>query len=542
VPAASIATASSNRPCAASTYVRRTPETTSLHIVVREHLETFLATVREQREKPLPRYVEDELRRYLRCGILAHGFCRVACWTCGKEILVGYACKCRGSCPSCSARRMCGSAAHLVDRVLPDVPVRQWVLTAPYEVRRLLALRPDALSACNRIFVSEIARWQKNASGLSRGETGSITFVQRFNATLGSFVHFHVVALDGVVDREDDGEVVFHPGRAPSRDEIAVVAARVHQRMRKWLRRRKLIDDRPVEERSNETPELSPIELCMQLSLSFSADATFVRLDGAAATRAETTELGAFGDDHTSARNRNNPWVAEVEGFNVHAGVTVRAGDRDALERLCRYGARPPFSLERISRIPDGRVAYRLRKPRKNGTTHLVLTPMQFLARIAALIPPPRFPLLRFAGVLAPNSALRPHVVSMRAATQGDDAAPRAANDERKNKKKKKKATRPSAAEAPIPKHPDGARHATRTHATSLATGVVPQCYARIDWASLLRRIYLEDVLACPCGGRRRIVAEVTERDTIVAILHHLGIDTEPPRLARARDPTEDAA
>ena len=56
---------------------------------------------------------------------------------------------------------MCGTAAHLVDRVLPDVSVRQWVVTAPYEVRRVLALRPDALTAQNRIFVEEIARWQK---------------------------------------------------------------------------------------------------------------------------------------------------------------------------------------------------------------------------------------------------------------------------------------------------------------------------------------------------------------------------------------------
>ncbi|XYI03647.1 transposase [Sorangium sp. So ce1128] len=49
-----------------------------------------------------------------------------------------------------------------------------------------------------------------------------------------------------------------------------------------------------------------------------------------------------------------------MAGFNIHAGVTLRAGDRAGLERLCRYGARPPFSLERISLLPDGRLAYRL--------------------------------------------------------------------------------------------------------------------------------------------------------------------------------------
>ena len=64
------------------TYERRRPELTALHIVVREHLETFLATVREERGKALPRYVEQELRRYIRCGIPAHGFLRVACKRC----------------------------------------------------------------------------------------------------------------------------------------------------------------------------------------------------------------------------------------------------------------------------------------------------------------------------------------------------------------------------------------------------------------------------------------------------------------------------
>ena len=123
-------------------YARREPMSTVLHRIVREHLATFLATVREERGKGLPRYVEEELRRYLRCGILAHGFLRVVCSKCRREIVVAYSCKCRGACPSCSARRRCDAAAHLVDHVLPDVPVRQWVLTAPHEARRVLALRP----------------------------------------------------------------------------------------------------------------------------------------------------------------------------------------------------------------------------------------------------------------------------------------------------------------------------------------------------------------------------------------------------------------
>jgi Putative transposase len=70
----------------------------------------------------------------------------------------------------------------------------------------------------------------------------------------------------------------------------------------------------------------------------------------------------------------------------------VRSGNREGLERLCRSFARPPFSLERLSILADGRVAYLLRKPRRNGVMHLVMTAVQLLARLSSLIPPPRFP------------------------------------------------------------------------------------------------------------------------------------------------------
>ena len=61
--------------------------------------------------------------------------------------------------------------------------------------------------------------------------------------------------------------------------------------------------------------------------------------------------------------------------------------------------------------LPDGRLAYRLRMPRRNGATHLVMTPMQLGARLSSLIPPPRFPLQRLSGVFGPRSPLRAAVV-----------------------------------------------------------------------------------------------------------------------------------
>jgi hypothetical protein len=178
--------------------------------------------------------------------------------------------------------------------------------------------------------------------------------------------------------------------------------------------------------------------------------------------------------------------------------------------------------LERLLVLADGKIAYELRKPRKNDATHLVMTPVQFLAKLAAIIPPPRYPLLRFAGVLAPGSSWRSGVVppSPPAANPG---APRTA--ERKPARKKKKSAKNVEPSEPTAKPPR----------TSLGEGRVRSVYSRINWAALLKRIYLHDVLACPCGGRRRLLADITDKEIVVAILAHLGLPTDARPLARAR-------
>jgi len=127
-------------------YERHRPEETTLYRVVQEELETFLAQVEAQTGAGLPQFVKDEFEAYLECGILAHGFLRVRCAECAQEKLVAFSCKRRGFCPSCGARRMAETAAVLVDRVMPRVPVRQWVLSFPIPLRIRLAAHPDLLT------------------------------------------------------------------------------------------------------------------------------------------------------------------------------------------------------------------------------------------------------------------------------------------------------------------------------------------------------------------------------------------------------------
>ena len=129
----------------ATGYRRHEPERTALYRIVESTLPKFEAAL-QSGERSAPRFVEREFEDYLACGRLEHGFVRVKCDGCRHEHLVAFSCKRRGFCPSCGARRMVETSAHLVDHVLPHVPVRQWVLSFPYPLRFLFASKPEALS------------------------------------------------------------------------------------------------------------------------------------------------------------------------------------------------------------------------------------------------------------------------------------------------------------------------------------------------------------------------------------------------------------
>ena len=159
-------------------YRRHEPERTLLHEVVREQLEDFLARS-SSRGQPAPHFVAQELRAFLRCGILAHGFLRLHCDECGHDRLVAFSCKRRGFCPSCGGRRMADTAAHLVDRVLPEAPVRQWVLTLPYALRYGCAydarLTSEVLRAFIRALFAELRRRVRRRWEVRADQCGAVT-------------------------------------------------------------------------------------------------------------------------------------------------------------------------------------------------------------------------------------------------------------------------------------------------------------------------------------------------------------------------------
>jgi ribosomal protein S27E len=130
------------------------------------------------------KFVKEEFDAFLECGILARGFLRLRCADCAHEKLVAFSCKRRGFCPSCGARRMAETAAHLVEHVIPRVPVRQWALSFPIPLRLLFATHPELLAPVLQIVHRVIATFLIQQAGLQRTEahTGAVTLIQRFGS------------------------------------------------------------------------------------------------------------------------------------------------------------------------------------------------------------------------------------------------------------------------------------------------------------------------------------------------------------------------
>ena len=300
-----------------------------------------------------------------------------------------------------------------------------------------------------------------------------------FGSSLNGHVHFHVCAVDGVFEEvavagEADAQssppgIVFHPASAIDETAVAQVQADLRRRILRAFVGRGLL------------------ECC------------------------DAKEMLAY----------------QHSGFSLDAGVCIQAHDRAALERLLRYCARPPFAMDRL-RKEGAELVYRCAKQRsepgsdKRGARadELHLTPLDLIARIAALVPPPRTHRHRYFGVLAPNSPHRAATVAFATATPMQQATAEPAQ--------------PAAGVGvpgvvvpgnAIPPAPEPVAPPKRSKAHYL-------------WAVLIARIYEVFPLLCPkCGGQMRLIAFITEGVQIRKILDHIGVDSEPPHISPARGP-----
>ena len=223
---------------------------------------------------------------------------------------------------------MAETAAHLVDHVFPEVPIRQWVLSIPFALRYRLAYDSSLMSKVLNIFVrtvfSELRQRAKKLLGLKSAQCGAVTFVQRFNDSLQLAPHYHIVIIDGVYGADGDGQPEFHELPPPEDEAVARVASHVADSVDSLLRRIGLAPDDDADDTlSRDEPGLAAL---------YSASVRRRIASGPnAGGRVVTLGDHIDGDGLDSVAT---PRCATVRGFSIHCNVCISPRDRLRLERL----------------------------------------------------------------------------------------------------------------------------------------------------------------------------------------------------------------
>ena len=282
--------------------------------------------------------------------------------------------------------------------------------------------------------------------------------------------------LDGVYVARPDGSLRFRWVRAPTSAELAGLTQTLARRIGRYLERQGLLE-RAAEnsDLAGDDLEAGPMERLLGSSITYR-----IAVGPQQGRKVFTLQILPGSDDPF------DDGVGKVAGFSLHAGVAARADQRQKLERLCRYISRPAISEKRLSLTPNGNVRYQLKTPYRDGTTHVIFEPVDFIARLAALVPKSRVNLTRFHGVFAPNSKYRARVTPAKRGRGGQQARP--ADPEE-----------PTAAE----------RRAAMT------------------WAQRLKRVFGIDIESCAvCGGAMRIIACIEDPVVIEKILAPPGCES----------------
>jgi hypothetical protein len=247
---------------------------------------------------------------------------------------------------------MNAGALTLVDHVLPEVPIRQFVLTLPFSLRFPLAFDGKLLGQVLRIFIDTVAsNYRKHLAdrGIADGECGAVTVIQRANSDLRLSPHFHVLQLDGVyAPGRDAGSPIFHPAPELTQEDILAIVKRASKRILRFLRRRGVITlvtapgDGEVTVATDETiGEKDP--LLARLLAAATAGASPA---GPAHKRAPVRIVL----DLDATPVAKGKLCGQHAGFNLHAQTKVAANDKKGRENLCKYILHAPTSPAPTSR------------------------------------------------------------------------------------------------------------------------------------------------------------------------------------------------
>ncbi len=327
-----------------------------------------------------------------------------------------------------------------------------------------------------------------------------LLYERRFDSALRVDVHFHALVLDGVYTDLGYGQSPrFHAAEKPTDAELDWLVRHIHALIVGHLQRAGyLTDDARIA--SGLIDEDDPLVHCHAAAIQ--GKVAFGPRRG--------QSVGLWGCRREEERPRTQKQLcADFGGFSLHAAARVPAGEvhRPRLERLARYACRSPLAKDRLLQTRSGQVVYKFRRPWRNGAEAVVMDPLTFLSRLAALVPFKRQHLLTYHGILAPAASARDRIVPER------DDPPQSRSCGRS----------PGGGEV----------DASGSSKSSLGQGTRRRY---IPWAELLRRVFLHEVLTCPrCTGKRRVLSMVRDPAAIHRILSHLGLDPRPPPRAPPR-------
>ncbi|MEJ2238297.1 MAG: transposase, partial [Gemmatimonadales bacterium] len=266
-----------------------------------------------------------------------------------------------------------------VDNVFPIAPVRQWVVTFPFDMRFRMAFDTELCTQVLRVVNSCISSWIRRRArdylelqSVKGLQTGCVTFIQRWRSDLALNPHLHILFIDGVYIENDDEPPVFRAIPGPLRKDLEHVASRIAVRLRR------IAGSEDSNSAVHELAEAEPLLAACGAASVQKRIATGAR----AGQRVRTVHVPT--QDEKAAVGG---LCAQVDGVNIHAGVRVPASDRGRLERLVRYVARSPIAANRLRVDDNGDVIYELKRVWSDGSVAVRLSPVEFLEKLAALVP-----------------------------------------------------------------------------------------------------------------------------------------------------------
>lgn len=323
---------------------------------------------------------------------------------------------------------------------------------------------------------------QKGITG--KLEYAVVTVIQRFGGSINVNPHLHMLWVDGLYDVKGDN-AIFHE-LTPTNDDIVRLVETLSQRILRSLKRKGYPAEEGAYQEELEDETFSDIQSASVQSLIAIGERRGKKV----------RKIGTAGFGNFEGAILEGERCATHRGFSLHGNVSCEAHEREKLEHMVRYIARPPVALDRLAMRTDGLITYRLKKKYRDGTEMLLFSPLELIEKLAAIVPKPRAHTTRYHGLFAPHSKNRKKIVLGKAITLEKNVSDAAEDSD------------------------SGER--------------------RMTWARLLNRVFKIDVTKCLyCRGEVKVVGAILERAAIEKILNHLGLPADVPVISPARAPPQ---